>query len=90
MDMKNVCTLVSLYSALEGVEFDINKVRSLGVKVFGNEEDFEVAFEQVISTWGGVSNETAEQLFLDILEEVYVAIKADIEAEALKEKENAS
>jgi len=44
MDMKNVCTLVSLYSALEGVEFDINKVRSLGVKVFGNEEYFEVAF----------------------------------------------
>ena len=90
MDMRNVCKLVSIYSMLDSADFDRDRVKNIGFKVFGGEEEFDTTFEEIISKWGDLDNEFVETLFLELLEECYTAIKADLEADTLKEKENAS
>ena len=88
--MKNVAQLVCVLSMMEQPDTDYEFVRKVCVDVFGGEDEYTKAMSTVLDNWSKQSEETIGKLFLELLQEVNVSIKADLEADALKEKENAS
>ena len=90
MDMRNVAQLVCILSMLDQSDTDYEIVRSICTDVFGGEHEYTKAMNVILNSWSKQSDEEIGKLFLELLREIHVTLKADLEADALKEKENAS
>lgn len=90
MDMKNVFNLMTTMAMCSTGGFSNEKAQELAVKCFGSADEYEKAFDIVCQQWDNIPDNTLEEWFFSKLEEDFKAIKADLEADALKEKENAS
>ena len=87
MNMKNVAQMVSIVGMLENTKHDVIP-GALAVEVFGSDENCINAMGAIYAKYNNLTEDQIATLYSDMLKECFIAIKADLEANALKEKEN--
>lgn len=90
MDMRNVAHLVGILSFSSGSSEGFSYVKEAALFVFGDNETIEKYMQKVTA----ITNNMSEEDFADMMKQsaigCFALLKADLEADAMKEKENAS
>ena len=90
MDMKNVAHLVALMAFSSSSDEGFECVKQAALCVFGSDSEIKTALTKVTN----LTNKMENSEFLGMMGQsaigAFALLKADLEADALKEKENAS
>ena len=89
MNMRNVVFYMAMLEFLNGTE-DSELILKNAIDVFGTQELAEKALTKGANTVGDLSDENFNTLLNNTIKDCFITLKNDLEADALRDKENAS